>query len=130
MTDQTIGNDVDSDDQWIFSEEEVKRSPSVEHGISSEDERIRRAKGVNFLGQAGLLLQLPPHVLGSAAVFFHRFYMRCSMVPEKGGIHHYVCAMLVCIGAITDLDISRVLQLQLCSWPPKRLSTTARPRKS
>jgi hypothetical protein len=27
-----------------------------------------------------------------AGVFFHRFFMRFSMVQEKGGIHHYVCS--------------------------------------
>ena len=30
------------------------------------------------------------HACNSAGVFFHRFYMRYSMVEEKSGIHHYV----------------------------------------
>lgn len=36
------------------------------------------------------MVELPQTTLWVAAVFFHRFYMRCSMVQEKGGIHHYV----------------------------------------
>ena len=53
---------------------------------------MRRAKGVNFIYQAGILLELPQITLYVAGVFFHRFYMRWSMVEElqKGGIHHYV----------------------------------------
>lgn len=51
---------------------------------------MRRAKGVNFIYQAGVMLDLPQITLWVAGVFFHRFYMRYSMVQEKGGIHHYV----------------------------------------
>lgn len=36
------------------------------------------------------MVELPQTTLWVAAVFFHRFYMRCSMAEEKGGIHHYV----------------------------------------
>lgn len=90
MDEEGSAHDGVRQDQWIFTEDEVNHAPSTEHGISPEEERTRRAKGVNFLSQAGLLLQLTPPTIGTAAVFFHRFFMRCSMVPEKGGIHHYV----------------------------------------
>ncbi|KAJ3511957.1 hypothetical protein NM208_g15375 [Fusarium decemcellulare] len=50
---------------------------------------MRRAKGVNFIYQAGVMLDLPQITLWVAGVFFHRFFMRCSMATEKGGIHHY-----------------------------------------
>lgn len=53
---------------------------------------MRRAKGVNFIYQTGVMLDLPQITLWVAGVFFHRFYQRYSMVAEtgKGGIHHYV----------------------------------------
>lgn len=76
--------------QWSFTSEEVQSTPSVVDGISPAEERLRRAKGVNFIYQAGVMLDLPQITLWVAGVFFHRFYMRCSMVQEKGGIHHYV----------------------------------------
>lgn len=76
--------------QWYFTAEESLSSPSVVDGITPADERQRRAKGVNFIYQAGAMIQLPQTTLWVAAVFFHRFYMRCSMVEEKGGVHHYV----------------------------------------
>lgn len=76
--------------QWYFTADEVHSTPSIVDGIAPEEERLRRAKGVNFIYQAGVMLDLPQITLWVAGVFFHRFYMRCSMVQEKGGIHHYV----------------------------------------
>ncbi|KAK0631896.1 cyclin-like protein [Immersiella caudata] len=76
-------------EQWFFTNDEVKSSPSTIDGLPVDEERLRRAKGVNFIYQAGILLSLPQTTLWVAGVFFHRFYMRCSMVEEKGGIHHY-----------------------------------------
>lgn len=79
--------------QWFFTPDEVLSSPSILDGLSPTEERLRRAKGVNFIYQAGVLLELPQTTLYVAGVFFHRFYMRCSMVEEKHGIHHYVSSV-------------------------------------
>ncbi|KAI1180634.1 cyclin-like protein [Nemania sp. FL0916] len=76
-------------DQWFFNQDEVLSSPSILDGLHPAEERLRRAKGVNFIYQAGILLELPQITLYVAGVFFHRFYMRRSMVEEKGGTHHY-----------------------------------------
>ncbi|OAA48622.1 cyclin [Metarhizium rileyi] len=75
--------------QWSFTSEEVQSTPSIIDGIPPSEERLRRAKGVNFIYQAGVMLDLPQITLWVAGVFFHRFFMRFSMVQEKGGIHHY-----------------------------------------
>ncbi|ROW16265.1 hypothetical protein VPNG_01791 [Cytospora leucostoma] len=75
--------------QWYFTPDETLSSPSILEGLTPTDERLRRAKGVNFIYQAGAMVELPQTTLWVAAVFFHRFYMRLSMVQEKGGIHHY-----------------------------------------
>ncbi|KAI0485198.1 cyclin-like protein [Xylariaceae sp. FL0804] len=77
------------ENQWYFTEDEVLSSPSIVDGLPPAEERLRRAKGVNFICQAGILLELPQITLYVAGVFFHRFYMRCSMVEEKRGVHHY-----------------------------------------
>lgn len=76
--------------QWSFSADEILSTPSVVDGLPPAEERLRRAKGVNFIYQAGVMLDLPQITLWVAGIFFHRFYMRFSMVQEKGGIHHYV----------------------------------------
>ncbi|OLN88634.1 Cyclin pch1 [Colletotrichum chlorophyti] len=80
--------------QWYFTTDEILSTPSVLDGISPAEERLRRAKGVNFIYQAGVLLDLPQITLWVAGVFFHRFYMRYSMVEEKNGIHHYTQSTL------------------------------------
>jgi protein BUR2 len=86
--------EMDSQSQWLFTEEEIRNSPSILDGLLVAEENCRRAKGINFIIQAGILLKIPQLTLGTAAVFFHRFYMRYSMVAEKGGIHHYVSSSL------------------------------------
>jgi hypothetical protein len=77
--------------QWFFTDAELAATPSVADGLPIIEERTRRAKAVNFITQAGILLKLPQLTLATASVFLHRFYMRYSMVPEKNGLHHYVC---------------------------------------
>lgn len=92
--------------QWSFTTEEIHSTPTVLDGVSPTEERLRRAKGVNFIYQAGVMLDLPQITLWVAGIFFHRFYMRWSMVQEKGGIHHYVSspeAYLCACVAITDI---------------------------
>lgn len=76
--------------QWFFTTEEVQSTPSIVEGVPPSEERLRRAKGVNFIYQAGVMLDLPQITLWVAGVLFHRFFMRYSMEPGKGGIHHYV----------------------------------------
>ncbi|TVY82862.1 Cyclin pch1 [Lachnellula suecica] len=79
----------DDSSQWIFTDAEILSTPSVVHGIQPKDERVLRGKGSNFILQAGILLKLPQLTIATASVFFQRFYMRCSLDPSKGGIHHY-----------------------------------------
>ncbi|CUS14829.1 unnamed protein product [Tuber aestivum] len=70
--------------QWIFTEEELLRTPSVLDGISPELEREQRGKGCNFILQMGIQLKLPQLTLATASVFLHRFYMQNSLKR-----HHY-----------------------------------------
>ncbi|KAG0131157.1 cyclin-like protein [Tuber indicum] len=70
--------------QWIFTEEELLRTPSVLDGISPELEREQRGKGCNFILQMGIQLKLPQLTLATASVFLHRFYMQNSLKK-----HHY-----------------------------------------
>jgi hypothetical protein len=91
--------------QWFFTQEEVLSSPSILDGLAPAEERLRRAKGVNFIYQAGILLELPQITLYVAGVFFHRFYMRRSMVEEKQGIHHYVSPNLMLLFEMTSASL-------------------------
>lgn len=80
----------DAPSQWLFTDDEINNTLSTNDKLPIVEERCRRAKGVNFIIQAGILLKLPQVTLATASVFFHRFFMRASMVTERGGLHHYV----------------------------------------
>lgn len=119
-------------EQWFFTQDEINSSPSILDGISPTEERLRRAKGVNFIYQAGVLLDLPQITLYVAGVFFHRFYMRTSMVEEKGGIHHYVSSYVRVPNASRSswLISTRTSRPPHSSWPTRPRRTAARRKTS
>ena len=84
----------DTQSQWIFSDEELSRTPSLLDGMAMETEHTMRSKGVNFIVQVGIMLKLPQLTLATASVYLHRFFMRYSMVdlPQRGGMHPYPVA--------------------------------------
>ncbi|KAI9678881.1 MAG: hypothetical protein M1829_001865 [Trizodia sp. TS-e1964] len=78
------------DTQWLFTEAELLRTPSVLDGMAPETERENRGKGVNFIIQVGIMIRLPQLTLATASVFLHRFFMRHTMVENKRRPHfHY-----------------------------------------
>lgn len=83
-----------AESQWLFTEAELLRTPSVLDGLSPEKESENRGKGVNFILQVGIMLKLPQITLATASVFLHRFFMRHSMVelPNRQGFHYYSMA--------------------------------------
>ncbi|KAL8843299.1 MAG: hypothetical protein Q9170_000157 [Blastenia crenularia] len=83
-----------AESQWIFTESELLRTPSILEGLSSEKERENRGKGVNFIFQVGIMLKLPQVTLATASVLLHRFFVRHSMVdaPGRPGFHYYSMA--------------------------------------
>lgn len=74
--------------QWLFTEAELLRTPSILEGLTPEKERENRSKGVNFILQVGIMLKLPQITLATASVFLHRFYMRHPMQT----FHYYSIA--------------------------------------
>jgi protein BUR2 len=90
---------VESEQQWVFTEDELLQAPSILDGMPAEEERTLRRKGVNFILQVGMMLKLPQTTLSTAAVFFNRYLMRQSLKPRQGykPLHHYVrICCLVC----------------------------------
>ncbi|KAF2396181.1 cyclin-like protein [Trichodelitschia bisporula] len=89
-------NDVlaEAEKQWLFSEDELLRVPSIVDGMTAEEERQLRSKGMHFITQVGIMLKIPQTTLSTAAVLFNRFLMRYSLVPKDGHkpLHHYQVA--------------------------------------
>ena len=78
--------------QWLFTEAELLRAPSILEGLTPEKERENRSKGVNFILQVGIMLKLPQITLATASVFLHRFYMRHPMQT-----YHYYSMAATCL---------------------------------
>lgn len=94
-----------AESQWIFTEAELSRTPSILAGCSEQKERENRTKGVNFILQVGIMLKLPQITLSTAAVFFHRFFMRHAMedVSNPKGFHYYPIAA-TCLFLATKVE--------------------------
>jgi len=83
---------AEAEAQWLFTEEELSHTPSIQDGMSPAKEKEVRSKGVNFIRQVGIMLKLPELTLSTAAIFFNRFLMRVTLVDRPGAkaLHHYV----------------------------------------
>lgn len=91
------------DDQWLFSKPDLALTPSVLQGsLDPIEEKQRRFKGVNLIYRMGEYMRLPQHVMNTAAIYLHRFYMRQPLEygPSKLGYSHYeiaaTCVFLAC----------------------------------
>lgn len=82
---------AEAEAQWLFTEEELAHTPSIQDGMSAEKEKEVRTKGINFVRQVGVMLKLPELTLSTAAIFFNRFLMRMTLVdrPNAKALHHY-----------------------------------------
>lgn len=79
----------ETESQWLFSEAELARSPSILAGLAAEEERHLRAKGLSFIVQVGIMLKLPQITLYTASLFFNRFLMRYALSsPSKKPMRH------------------------------------------
>lgn len=91
------------DDQWLFSKSDLALTPSVlQGGLDPTEEKQRRWKGVNLIYRMGEYMRLPQHVMNTAAIYLHRFYMRKPLEfgTNKIGHPHYdiaaTCVFLAC----------------------------------
>ncbi|ORY87965.1 cyclin-like protein, partial [Protomyces lactucae-debilis] len=66
-------------EKWLFTEQELKRTPSIQAGYSPERERTERMKGCDFIFKIGMKLRLLQSTIATACMFLHRFYMRFSL---------------------------------------------------
>ncbi|KAL4772145.1 cyclin-like protein [Aspergillus nidulans var. acristatus] len=100
--------------QWLFTDEELTRSPSQLSGMTVESENLHRSKGVNFITQVGIMLKLPQPTLATAAVYLHRFFMRYAIAdkPERPGIHPYpIAATSLFLATKVEENVRRMKEL-------------------
>ncbi|CEH15589.1 CDK9 kinase-activating protein cyclin T [Ceraceosorus bombacis] len=66
--------------QWLFRPADMEHTPSAKAGMSQETERYLRAKGVGLIFRTGEGLRVGMNVMATAAIFFHRFFMRKTIL--------------------------------------------------
>lgn len=55
---------------------DISQLPSLQKGMSAEEESMKRRKTCRFIEEAGRVLKLPRVAISTAMVFFHRFYAK------------------------------------------------------
>ncbi|KAJ5294023.1 hypothetical protein N7508_008844 [Penicillium antarcticum] len=83
--------------KWLFTDEELERTPSRIDKINREKEDYIRHRAIDFIWQVSMMLKMPPQTSMTATVYMHRFLMRYSLMgqyPEAGSdlIHPKVIA--------------------------------------
>ncbi|KAK0529203.1 hypothetical protein OC834_003763 [Tilletia horrida] len=91
--------------QWMWTAQEWDDwTPSRAAGLDKGQERLNRYAGVKFIFQMAERLQMYGHVLHTASVYFHRFFLRKAMktsLSETGTGYDYneiaaACVFLAC----------------------------------
>ncbi|KAJ5750073.1 hypothetical protein N7533_007101 [Penicillium manginii] len=75
-------------EKWMFTDEELERTPTRLDKIEREKEDYIRHRAVEFIWQVSMMLRMPPQTSMTASVLMHRFLMRYSLrgqYPEQAG---------------------------------------------
>ncbi|KAE8223177.1 hypothetical protein CF326_g8239 [Tilletia indica] len=87
--------------QWIWTAEQFDEwTPSRAVGLDAETERLNRYMGIEFIHQMADRLHLFAHVLHTAAIYFHRFFLRKAMKSElsdPGTGYNYTEIAVACV---------------------------------
>ena len=61
---------------------DISQLPSLQDGMSLQEESMKRRKTCRFIEEAGRILKLPRVAIATAMVFFHRFYAKHSFAQH------------------------------------------------
>ncbi|SJX63429.1 related to C-type cyclin [Sporisorium reilianum f. sp. reilianum] len=114
-----------SDDQWLFSKTDLALTPSVlQAGLDASEEKQRRFKAVTAIYRIGEYMRLAQHVMNTAAIYLHRFYMRKALEhgagANKAGHAHYeiaaTCVFLACKVEESHKKLPSVIDAAMASF--------------
>lgn len=112
------------DDQWLFTKSDLRLTPSVlQGGLEPNEEKQRRFKGVGAIYRMGEYMRLAQHVMNTAAIYLHRFYMRKPLEygpTNKIGHSHYdmaaTCVFLACKVEESHRKLPSVIDAAMASF--------------
>lgn len=84
------------DNQWLFTAEEVKETPSRVQDVPENVESKIVAKSAQFIQECGRELSVPQLTMSVAIKFFQRFYMLESMLNHPPPLVAAACLFLSC----------------------------------
>lgn len=79
---------------WIFSNEDLKQTPSATDGFPNGVERRYRYEGSHLIINIGLQKNLHHDTIATGVLFFHRFYMRRSFSKFPRYLTAAACILL------------------------------------
>jgi len=79
-----------------FQPNQLLNTPSIRHGMTKEEENSKRKQGIEFIMNCGHQLRLPYNAICTAAVYFHKFYIRRSF---KVHLHYDIAAACLYLAA-------------------------------
>ncbi|KAL7671673.1 hypothetical protein ACOME3_006572 [Neoechinorhynchus agilis] len=77
---------------WYFTFDELRKPPSVRHGMSLKNERNERRLGVELIYNVAREMKFVSAVITTAATYFHRFYMSTTFQEYSKDL----CSTAVC----------------------------------
>lgn len=111
------------DDQWLFTKADLALTPSVLlGGLDPSEEKHRRFKGINAIYRMGEYMRLSQHVMNTACIYLHRFFMRKPLEygPNKLGYSHYeiaaTCVFLACKVEESHRKLPSVIDAAMASF--------------
>ncbi|KAL7639865.1 UNVERIFIED_CONTAM: hypothetical protein RMT77_009278 [Armadillidium vulgare] len=85
---------------WYYEKKELKHTPSVNQGLSLEDETMYRREGARFILQLGNKMGLRYETMATGVVYFHRFYMVHTF--QEFPRHVTACCCLFLAGKVEE----------------------------
>ena len=79
---------------FYITDEQSRRTPSREDGISERVERRLRSYAGELMQEATVLLKLPQVVVSTGSVLFHRFFSRHSLKKYNVRLYAMACVYL------------------------------------
>ncbi|CCF51893.1 hypothetical protein NDA11_004095 [Ustilago hordei] len=111
------------EDQWLFTKADLALTPSVLlAGLDPSEEKHRRFKGINAIYRMGEYMRLSQHVMNTACIYLHRFFMRKPLEygPNKLGYSHYeiaaTCVFLACKVEESHRKLPSVIDAAMASF--------------
>lgn len=105
---------------------DISQLPSLQDGMTIQEESVKRRKTCRFIEEAGRILKLPRVAIATAMVFFHRFYAKHSFVQHDRFEVAVACLLLAAKTEESPKKLVLILEeCQKLKWRGMQAGSTA-----